>query len=352
MFTTRKQLACLVAVATAALVVLTAGPAQGAPDKGNGAAGAAAAKADPSLAPDRVGGPTVAVSSEAVSMLSAIQRRIADYVAKNGTAYTFSSYVDGTTGKLVIESDAPDSLVSSLTKLSSASATSAERLVASQAMVRHGTISDDFSRRDDTPPFWGGAGISSGGGICSNGYAVRDNSTGVVSMTTAGHCFNVGSTVLTESGANTVGTVSNRHLPTITGEPRDVELTGGQSYAGRIYTGGTTSSTSVPVFAAGEAVVGFTNYCHSGRTSGEQCGHTANSITGQVCTATGCKSPVIVWTGGGASQGGDSGSPFYVMDSSGRAWIRGHVIAGDGVTSYSEKWTAISPLLNVSIVTG
>jgi hypothetical protein len=306
-----------------------------------------------SRAPDRMGGATAAVAPAARSAEVKIQRLIAAYVAKHGTAHSFATYLNATTAKLVVESDAPVSLVSELTDLSRvAGASAAEKQAAKQVSVRRTSTSDQFHRRDDAPPFWGGAGLSAGGALCSSGYAVR-NAAGTVFMTTAGHCYNVGTTVRTESGARVYGVVSNRHLPTFNGQPRDVELLGGQSYAGRIYTGGVTSTTSVPVFAAGEAVVGFNNYCHSGRTTGEHCGHTAVDINGQVCTATGCKSPVIVFRGGVLSQGGDSGSPFYVMDSSGRAWIRGHVIAGNGVdTSYAEKWTAIAPLLGVSIVTG
>ena len=87
-----------------------------------------------------------------------------------------------------------------------------------------------------------------------------------------------------------------------------MELLSGSSYAGRIFTGGVTSTTSIPVVSAGSASVGYNNYCHSGRTTGENCGHTAVSTNAQVCTQTGCKSPVIAFTGGVLSQGGDSGN--------------------------------------------
>src|SRR5688572_7345357 len=101
-----------------------------------------------------------------------------------------------------------------------------------------------------------------------------------------------------------------------------MELLYGESYAGRIFTGGVISSTSRPIVAAGSASVGYNNYCHSGRTTGEQCGHTATSVTAQVCTATtGCKYPVIRFTGGVLPQGGDSGSPFFAKDANGGAWI-------------------------------
>jgi hypothetical protein len=217
--------------------------------------------------------------------------------------------------------------------------------------VRRNKIVDTFNRRDDIPPFWGGGGIASGGGICSSGYAVQ-NGAGTRFMVTAGHCFANGATVWTESGARVYGTVSNRHLPTVTGDAKDMELVGGQSYAGRVFTGGIFSTTSAPVVAAGTAYVGYNNYCHSGRTTGENCGHTANSISAQVCTQTGCKSPVIAFTGGNMIQPGDSGGAFYAKDGSGGVWIRGNVIASDGVTGWAEPWTVISPTLGVSIVTG
>jgi hypothetical protein len=178
------------------------------------------------------------------------------------------------------------------------------------------------------------------------------NGVGTRFMVTAGHCFADGNTVWTETFANVFGTVSNRRLPTVTGHPRDVELVGGSSYWGYMYTGGITSTTGAPVVAAGTAFVGYTNYCHSGRTTGENCGHTATSISGTVCTGSGCKSPVIVFNGGVMIQPGDSGGTFYAKDGAGSVWVRGHVIATDGVTGYAEPFTAVAPLLGVSIVTG
>jgi hypothetical protein len=353
MLKTKRTLIGVMAVATAALAALAVSPAQAASSNNNQSSGkdqalGAASPLSDNLAPDRAAVAKPA-SHAAEAAVRTIQARIARYVAAHGTTYTFATYLDGTTGKIVVDTNAPAGVLGPLTDLASASVD--EQQASSQIQVRRNTIDDNFSRRDDVPPYYGGGGIASGGGICSSGYAVR-NAAGTVFMSTAGHCFAVGATVLTESGAHTYGTVSNRHLPTITGEPRDGELIGGQSYAGRIFTGGVTSSSSAPVVAAGTAYVGYNNYCHSGRTTGENCGHTATSISGQVCTATGCKSPVIVWTGGTLSQGGDSGSPFYAKDANGGVWIRGHVIAGGGGNSYSEPWTSIAPVWGVSIVTG
>ncbi|WP_434742926.1 hypothetical protein [Micromonospora sp. SH-82] len=345
--TNRTIFGAAVAV-TAVLTLLTTGPAQAGPGKDKAPTGTAAVALDESRAPDRTARTDVVSAPAAEAALTAVQSRIADYVASHGTRYSFASYVDATTGKIVLRTDAPADVVSKVTDLSTGKA--AQRQAAGQIQVSRATTTDSWHRRDDVPSYYGGGGLLSGSALCSSGYAVQ-NSAGTRFMTTAGHCYANGATVLTESGLNTYGTVSNRRLPTVTGHAMDFELIGGSSYAGRVFTGGVTSTTSIPVVSAGGAVVGFTDYCHSGRTTGENCGHTATSVTAQVCTQTGCKSPVIAFTGGTLSQGGDSGGAFYVKDASG-AWIRGNVIAGGGGTSYAQPWTVLSTELGVSIVLG
>lgn len=277
--------------------------------------------------------------------LAEVQGRISSYVAKNGTKYTFGSYSDPATGAVVIDSDAPDQVVASVSELKGK-----QGLAHIKVKVRKAKVSDNFNRKDDTAPFYGGGGLSASGSLCSSGYAVK-NSAGTRYLTTAGHCYANGVTVRTESGARVVGVVTGRALASLGGGARDMELLAGQSYAGRIFVGGTTSTTSLPVVSAGSATVGFNAYCHSGRTTGEQCGHTATSVTAQVCTTTGCKSPVIAFTGGNLSQGGDSGSPFYAKNASG-AYIRGHVIAGNSSTAYAELWSKVASRYGVTIVTG
>jgi hypothetical protein len=333
-------------VATAALALTSIGPAQADPGKDKEpVSDSVAVKVDASAAPDAGSGQTVPAAS--ASALAMIQKRIATYVAYNGTKYTFGSYVDPSTGKVIVDTDAPADVVSSLTNLNDVAERSS--VAGATVQVRRQTTIDAWHRRDDIPPFYGGGGIAATGAICSSGYAVK-TSGGTRFMITAGHCYANGTSVRTESGATLYGTVFARRLPTVTGGTADMEVIGGSQYAGRVFTGGITSTTSIPVVAAGPAYVGYANYCHSGRTTGEQCGHKATSTTAQVCTATGCKSPVIAYVGGVVQQPGDSGGTFYAKDASG-AWIRGHVIAGNSTVGYVEPWTVVAATYGVSIVT-
>lgn len=302
---------------------------------------------DPAFAAtERLASKGVVATAASKAALATVEARVRAYVAKNGTKYTFATYADPKTGSVVMQSDAPATVVASLTNL--ASTKSAAGIGVSTQRI---TTTDAFNRRDDIPNYYGGGGLLASGFLCSTGYAVQ-NSVGTRFMITAGHCFANGTTVLTESGLHTEGVVANRRLASLGNGPIDMELLTGQGYWGRVFTGGVTSSTSAPVVAAGAAFVGFTNYCHSGRTTGEQCGHTATSTTAQVCTTTGCKSPVIAYTGGVVQQGGDSGGAFYAKDSNGGIWIRGHVIAGNSTTGFVEPWTQVAATYGVSIVTG
>jgi hypothetical protein len=253
--------------------------------------------------------------------------------------YSYASHLDLQTGRVILETDAPASVTAGLAKEHP------------EISLRDSKpVTDQFNRRDDIAPFWGGAAIQSGGGTCSTGFAVR-NSSGTRFMTTAAHCYGVGATVRTPTNT-LVGTVTQRG--TLNSwwffDNRDVELIGGQSYAARVYTGGIFSTSSKAVVGAGDPVAGVTGYCSSGQTSGEQCNQTVQSTGAIVCTGTGCKWPVIQYVGG-PSQGGDSGGSFYIPSGSGQVFARGAVIAGNGTTSFAEPWSRISSSMGVSIAT-
>ena len=330
-----KRTILTTAVVAGITLALGLGPAQGntAKSESGGVAGAADQRL---LDAEAAAGRSAAAPSRGTQKaLEAIQANIARHVERNGTQHSFASFVDPESGRIVVETDAPEGLTRALTAVGG-----------DAVELREGTVSDTFSRKADVPAFWGGSGVKSGTSICSTGFVVK-KASGTRYLTTAAHCFGLGANVLTETGNLSVGTVVQRGpLP-----PYDMELIGGKSYGNRIFVGGVNSSTGYPVVAAADPVVNFTGYCHSGRTTGEQCGHKVLSTSAQVCTGTGCKSPVIRFqaTTGLLPQGGDSGSPFYIKSGT-NVHIRGMVIAGGGGYAYAEKWSRISSHLAVSIV--
>lgn len=333
----RSVLSTLVGAVTVALAVAFATPAGAAgndpkPPEPNATDVGAAVPADAGAVD------AAATVSDALARSStAVQTRVRNYVSSHGTDHTFGVYADPATGRVVVETDAPSDVVSSLTANAGAPVT-----------VRRHAVADSFSRRNDVSPFWGGAGIVLTKNVarCSSGYTVK-NSAGTRFQVTAGHCFTNGQTARTELGGVVVGTVTGNGLPS-----KDMELIKGKSYGSYIYTGGVNSTTAAHVASAADPVVGFANYCHSGRTTGERCGHKVVSVTATVCTSSGCKSPVIAFTGGVLPQGGDSGSPFYVGSTSGSdKHIRGHIIAVGGSVAYAEKWSRVQSRFGVSIVT-
>ena len=273
--------------------------------------------------------------------LAGVNARIARHVERRGTQHTFGSYVDATTDTIVVETDAPSDVVSAVL---------GEERGSRRVVVRRQRIRDDWSRKSDIPSYWGGAGVTASVGTpwCSTGFTVQ-NAWGTRSQVTAGHCFNNGTNVYTENGGRWMGSVSGNGL--LAANKHDMELIGGSGYWGYIFTGGVDSSTGIRIVGSGDPVEGYTDYCHSGRTTGEHCGHRVLSNFAQVCTQTGCKYPVTAWTGGTLIQGGDSGSPFYVKNSTG-AWARGINIASGGSTAYAEKWSRIQARYGVSITTG
>ncbi|NHC46997.1 chymotrypsin family serine protease [Motilibacter aurantiacus] len=347
----RTLVGLVTAAAAASAFGIGAGQASAADGVGKGAAGkdgvSAIVVADAAEPPDEeaLGGRGVEPQPGQLAALTTIQSRIADYVARNGTRYTFGTYEDPETGAIVIDTDAPSAVVNQVTGVRTD-----RTLKGLQVQTRQGRIADAWHRRDDVPAFYGGGGLSAGGGLCSTGYAVQ-NGVGTRFMVTAGHCYANGTVVRNESGSQVVGTVTGRALASLGSGAVDMELLQGSSYAGRVFTGGVVSTSSIPVVSAGSATVGYSDYCHSGRTTGEQCGHRATSVNAQVCTQTGCKSPVIAYVGGVIQQGGDSGGAFYAKDSRG-AFIRGHVIASSSTTGYVERWDKVQSRYGVSIVTG
>jgi hypothetical protein len=252
-------------------------------------------------------------------------------------SYTYASHLDLQTGRVVLETDAPATVTAGLLK--------EHREIQLQ---RSRPAQDAFNRADDVPSFWSGASINNGVATCSTGFAVHSPS-GQRFMTTASHCFGVGSAVRTPTGTFVGNVVQRGGLGSVFfWDNRDVELISGSSYGARVYTGGAFSATSKPVVGAGDPVAGVTGYCASGQTSGEQCGLTVQSTGAIVCTQTGCLWPVIQYSGGPALPG-DSGGAFYIPNSAGQVFARGGVVATNFSSSWAEPWSRISSSMGVSI---
>ena len=291
---------------------------------------------------------TEATVDRAVGAKARVERRgiakatvdtIQDRVSKRAWSpaakhYNYASWLDLKTGKMVLKTNAPASVTAPLTK-------DYPGVIDRQV----DTIRDTFSRFADIPPFWGGSSIKSGGSLCSSGFVVQKG--GQRFLTTAGHCFPLGANVLTAGGNLSVGTVVQKGPL----QSSDMALIGGKSYGSAIFVGAANSSAGKHVSGAGDPVVGFTQYCRSGHATGEQCGQTVQSVNALVCTQTGCKGPLISYTGS-LSQPGDSGAPFYAYSVNGaNVFIRGMDIASSATTGFAEKWSRISSNLGVSIVT-
>ena len=152
---TRLSYVGVVAAAAAALTFLTVAPAQGAPKPDKEPVDTASAPVDSNLAPDRTASSRSAVSTAAASTLAVIQQRIATYVALNGMKYTFGSYVDPSTGKVVVDTDAPVDVVVTLTNVGARAG-----IAPVQVEVRRLSTSDTWHRRDDISPYYAGGGIA------------------------------------------------------------------------------------------------------------------------------------------------------------------------------------------------
>ena len=253
--------------------------------------------------------------------------------------YNYASWLDLKTGKMVLKTNAPASVTAPLTK-------DYPGVIDRQV----DTIRDSFSRFADIPPFWGGSSIKSGGSVCSSGFVVQKG--GQRFLTTAGHCFPLGANVLTTGGNLSVGTVVQRGpflraVPVLRhGAHRREEL--------RV----------VDLRRRGEQLRGQARQRRrrSGRRlhpvlpqrpdlAASSAGRRSRASTPRCAPQTGCKSPVISYTGN-VSQPGDSGAPFYVYSVDGaNVFIRGMNVASGATISFAEKWSRISSNLGVSIVT-
>ena len=192
---------------------------------------------------------------------------------------------------------------------------------------------------------------------CTTGFKVRA-SDGLLSMVTAGHCFSaIGTNVVSPGSGQLQGHVDRRAI-----YPHDdVELISGKTYAAEIYVSQNSNTTNESrlINGASDPVTGRAIYCHSGAATFVQCNQTVNDLDASICDpGVGCTLHLIEYGGGAGASCGDSGAPFYLPGT--KVGIRGDVIAGDrdcitgfgGTHNWATKWSKISSIFGVSIVTG
>ncbi len=196
------------------------------------------------------------------------------------------------------------------------------------------------SRPVDVEPHYGGAQMDWPGFEtpydCTSGFAVMYD--GEERMTTAGHCFLLGSSASVISlGAKNAGYSEYSFGLTREWYPFpgvDTGLVGGPNVrqAPYIYVGGVNSNTRRGVASARDATGLDTGSCFSGATSGSHCGFTLenSNYTGTFDWFQYRYSipHIQLWRAQESGDGtcfGDSGGPFYSVNGAGNAIIHGTV---------------------------
>ncbi|MFC4508071.1 MULTISPECIES: hypothetical protein [Streptomyces] len=245
---------------------------------------------------------------------------------KNAGRYGLGAFYDGETDKVIVNSDAPDSVTASL-----------KGRYGDKVEVVRSRFEQQISRFNDLPQFYGGDSIHTDSwGACTSGFKVHvtnpETGQAVDMMTTAGHCYNLNE--LVRGGTN-----NNMGWVKRFGEA-DLEAFVGYQYSARFWTGGTASSTASLVTHSLSGMYNGLHVCVSGQTSFNHCGHpiTNNNYAFNWTDHNGHQHHTNSWDGftygrggtnyprydnGPITQGGDSGAPIYVPSGSGTAAATG-----------------------------
>lgn len=278
------------------------------------------------------------ITREVVEVTEGRIRNAATQELREGESLGF--YFDVRLGRVVIDSVLPperfDTLVADL---------------GDRVLYRQNSAGGREGRFNDAPSFWGGAAIDGPVYGCSTGFTV-ENGGGERFMMTAGHCALSGQHFYTPAGTH-VGYAYFRKYPP--NAIKDMELVRGEVYGAHIYDGPYPDVDSAsPVNGAGNPVIGYDDYCVSGRTTYAHCSHELISNEANLCYAEGCLDHLSAYSGAtfNRTEKGDSGAPWYIRgSSSGTVAIRGMHIAREGTVMYAQKWSTIHDTYNVSIVT-
>lgn len=209
-------------------------------------------------------------------------------------------------------------------------------------------LSAQVGRTADNSPFYGGAAINTPVGGCTDAFSWVSGSTSM--MLTAGHCVSSGGSVSTptssmgsvasgsrENWTNKVGTQYLSGQSTYRGDMALTTVTSGSS-AGRIYRGGSTSTSSSPVSGMfSRRAQSGDQYCTGGSRSGEICGWTVDKVGVDVKYSDGATVRNAVTSKskqGWCTRPGDSGGPVYIVSGSNIVAKGIHSGGGGGGSDY------------------
>ncbi|MFD4878917.1 hypothetical protein ACFWOB_36895 [Streptomyces sp. NPDC058420] len=224
-----------------------------------------------------------------------------------GAKYLFSTSYDGTQDKVLVNSDAPASVTAAL-----------KSTYGDKVDVIPSRFQEQSNRYADNAPFFGGASITDGNGICTSGYSIfatnPDDGRWDQMQTTAGHCYGDNDLIKTTSGT-WMGWVKKIG-------PQDIEAYVGYQYAHNIWTGYGGDSTSNKLVHSYSGLWNGLQVCVSGQTSTNHCGHPVTSTQYAYnwydpsglphYTDPNYGFAYNVNPGRNVTQEGDSGAPVYV----------------------------------------
>jgi hypothetical protein len=281
--------------------------------------------------------PAVKISRFTKKQLDEMEKDIGTGPWKKGQYGVGLSY-DGETDKMIVDTDAPDSVTPALTEA-----------YGDKIKVRRARILPQNNRYDDrnNPFHFGGSSLTDGGGVCSSGYGLDgvinvDNGQRVPAMTTAGHCF------------MRHALIKNRRWDWTHGEwegwikrddySLDVQAFVGYNYGNRIWTGNNPfdpfSDQNLAVKGEGSLYKGRI-VCVSGVTTWRHCNHPISvdnygfswpmrngewrwNPTADGFTYAPSNNAWKNFNDGPHTEGGDSGAPIYAEDWGGAMAIGTH----------------------------
>lgn len=263
-----------------------------------------------------------------LTQLLALQTALNDEIVTGKRPGLVGTGVDVSANKVEVYSPNPDQVRPAV-----------EAAYPDQVLVKFGTEGTAAAgRQSDTPAFYGGGRIKriSDGRACTSGFEITSNGVGY--MVTAGHCFAQNDTVYNGSGGSSLGKVSFRRYGS---NNLDNELISGSSYGARIFTGSTTSTTSIPVKSLGYSC-GYCNVYFDGSFTGQSLGkiNTSDPSIGSCFLVSGdysCGLVKVTPTSGTLCGPGDSGGPVFANNGSGGAIAIGidQSYWGDGSCGYT-----------------